>query len=314
MLSFPDRTRFGPLRLNRKRRRCRRALHDRRHQRQRPARYRPTQRRWLRQLRNDRPRLPAFERIALWLERHGSPNVAARDMLVKIDPTTAQVTPIGNFGLATGGTMADLSFDPTTGTLYGIGSVGGADLYSIDTTTGVATKVGDAGFTITEGGGVAVSPTGTVYGTPRLANFGTYDKTSGAYTDIANPAKPALGGYGALAFDGNTLYGLNLGGPPHLVTIDPTNGNVTDVVPTLTSLDAIAFRPGVPADYNGNGFVDAADYVLWRKGDPLQNEVDNPGTVSAADYIAWRERFGNGSAAASSLSTASVPEPATSMS
>ena len=39
---------------------------------------------------------------------------------------------------------------------------------------------------------------------------------------------------------------------------------------------------GVPGDYNNNGVVDAADYVLWRKGGPLQNEVDTPGTVNAA--------------------------------
>ena len=31
--------------------------------------------------------------------------------------------------------------------------------------------------------------------------------------------------------------------------------------------------PGVPGDYNDNGIVDAADYVLWRNGGPLENEV-----------------------------------------
>ena len=51
--------------------------------------------------------------------------------------------------------------------------------------------------------------------------------------------------------------------------------------------------PGVAGDYNNNGKVDAADYVLWRNGGPLQNEVDAPGTVNGADYTAWRARFGN---------------------
>jgi hypothetical protein len=65
----------------------------------------------------------------------------------------------------------------------------------------------------------------------------------------------------------------------------------------------------VPGDYNGNGTVDAADYVLWRDGGPLQNEVSDPGTVSGADYDAWRARFGNPSAG-SGGSLGAVPEPA----
>ena len=67
---------------------------------------------------------------------------------------------------------------------------------------------------------------------------------------------------------------------------------------------------GVQGDYNNNGAVDAADYVLWRNGGPLQNEVDTPGTVNAADYDAWRARFGSitGSGA---ISAAEVPEAST---
>jgi hypothetical protein len=66
---------------------------------------------------------------------------------------------------------------------------------------------------------------------------------------------------------------------------------------------------GVPGDYNNNGTVDGADYVLWRKGGPLQNEVDTPGTVDAADYAAWRARFGNTSGSGAGASSAAVPEP-----
>jgi hypothetical protein len=74
----------------------------------------------------------------------------------------------------------------------------------------------------------------------------------------------------------------------------------------------IGVAPGVPGDYNGNGVVDGADYVLWRNGGPLQNEVDNPGTVNAADYTAWRSRFGNTSGSGAGLGgAAGVPEPAT---
>jgi hypothetical protein len=65
----------------------------------------------------------------------------------------------------------------------------------------------------------------------------------------------------------------------------------------------------VEGDYNNNGVVDAGDYVLWRRGGPLENEVDNPGVVNQADYTAWRARFGNPSGSGS-LAGASIPEPA----
>jgi hypothetical protein len=68
--------------------------------------------------------------------------------------------------------------------------------------------------------------------------------------------------------------------------------------------------PGVAGDYNGNGVVDTADYVLWRNGGPLQNEVSGvtPGSVTAEDYDAWRSRFGNTSGSGSG--NPAVPEPA----
>ena len=64
---------------------------------------------------------------------------------------------------------------------------------------------------------------------------------------------------------------------------------------------------GVQGDYNNNGMVDAADYVLWRKGGPLQNDP-TPG-VSAADYTFWRSRFGSntGSGVGDGLSARPYP-------
>jgi len=49
---------------------------------------------------------------------------------------------------------------------------------------------------------------------------------------------------------------------------------------------------GVSGDYNNDGVVNSADYVLWRQGGPLANEFDNPGTVDQGDYTYWRSRFG----------------------
>jgi hypothetical protein len=66
----------------------------------------------------------------------------------------------------------------------------------------------------------------------------------------------------------------------------------------------------VPGDYNNNGTVDAADYVLWRDNGTLANEVATPGMNTAQDYDEWRARFGNGAASGGGLGSAAVPEPA----
>jgi hypothetical protein len=71
---------------------------------------------------------------------------------------------------------------------------------------------------------------------------------------------------------------------------------------------------GLPGDYNGNGMVDAADYVAWR--DNLDQSVTlpndtTPGMVTQEDYDVWRANFGASApgAAGGSLSNAAVPEP-----
>jgi hypothetical protein len=64
-------------------------------------------------------------------------------------------------------------------------------------------------------------------------------------------------------------------------------------------------------DFNGNGAVDAADYVLWRNGSPLANEGGvTPGMTTPQDYTTWRTNFGRTSASGNALGASSVPEPA----
>jgi hypothetical protein len=80
---------------------------------------------------------------------------------------------------------------------------------------------------------------------------------------------------------------------------------------TTTSSGTFTLTPltvtGVLGDYNGNGVVDAADYVVWRDNPAsLQNEGASPGVVNQADYDFWRSRFG---ATAGSGTLATVPEP-----
>jgi hypothetical protein len=178
--------------------------------------------------------------------------------LVTINPTTALVTVVGAFNAGptnsqgVPSTMGDISFD-SSGNLFGVGTIGGPNLYSINPLTGQATLIGlNGASTSTSGGGLAISAAGVFYGTPTSSRFGTYDSTTGVYTNIANPDKPAgTGAYGALTFDGSTLYGLNVGPgspPPTAITIiDPATGAVTNVGTSIASLDALAAPVPEPA-------------------------------------------------------------------
>lgn len=63
--------------------------------------------------------------------------------------------------------------------------------------------------------------------------------------------------------------------------------------------------PPLPGDYNDDGSVDAADYTLWRDGDPLPTETVSAGQNDAADYAVWLANYGAPAVAAS----VAVPEP-----
>jgi subtilisin-like proprotein convertase family protein len=75
--------------------------------------------------------------------------------------------------------------------------------------------------------------------------------------------------------------------------------------------------PALPGDYNVNGTVDAADYVLWRKflsanvSPPFSGADGNGnGTVDQPDYGVWRANFGDisgGGASAPVAESITVP-------
>jgi hypothetical protein len=70
--------------------------------------------------------------------------------------------------------------------------------------------------------------------------------------------------------------------------------------PLVWEIDVLAPVEGLDGDYNGDGKVDAADYVVWRKNDGSQ-----PG------YDAWRANFGSMLFGSGGGSATSVPEPHT---
>jgi hypothetical protein len=80
----------------------------------------------------------------------------------------------------------------------------------------------------------------------------------------------------------------------------------------LTGVVTYVTSGAVTGDYNGNGVVDAADYLIWRahlgQTFALANrDPANTGAVSAADYTSWKAHFGSSGSGASS--GGAVPEP-----
>lgn len=113
----------------------------------------------------------------------------------------------------------------------------------------------------------------------------------------------------------------------------PADGYFTDVrvsinaFTTLTEgqvrIDNVSLTRAIeapPGDYNANGTVDAADFVVWR--DTLGSTTDlrangddtglSMGVIDQADYAFWKANFGiSAGGSGASLSAVSVPEPAT---
>jgi hypothetical protein len=109
----------------------------------------------------------------------------------------------------------------------------------------------------------------------------------------ADQAKFAITAGGALSFvappDFEALTDAN-GDNVYVVIVQASDGGLTALQAILVTVTNVV-EPPLPGDYNGNGTVDAADYVLWRNGGPLQNDT-TPASVGPEDYDVWRANFG----------------------
>jgi hypothetical protein len=90
--------------------------------------------------------------------------------------------------------------------------------------------------------------------------------------------------------------------------------DASQIATARASIFARAFAR-IDGDYNGNGVVDDADYVVWRKslnqtGIGLAADGNGNGKIDSGDYTVWRNHFRNTTGGAGTITIdGSVPEP-----
>jgi len=259
---------------------------------------------------------------------------------------TLQATDTGHTGyysiLVNVGSIASL--DPNGGVLLGFNNVIGGQPASNPSTVGagltIRPKSGAPGQfelgVVKNGSGNstlatwdtthAYNTSSTIFVVGKYQTVGALAPGPGFTDDVAslwiNPAPNTFGGFdpaGALtnsAGDDMTTDATSNSHTLQSFLLRQTNISNNQIPPSVTYddlrvgtnwADVTPPLPGIPGDFNGNGTVDASDYVIWREGGPLVNEVTAPGTVNGDDYNDWRARFGNTSGSGAS---AAVPEPA----
>lgn len=144
-------------------------------------------------------------------------------------------------------------------------------------------------------------------------------------SSLGTPAghESVIGEDGTLTGNG-TLGTLSQGGLVYETLSVPTNTTIdiaadatTTIHLTLTGqLFGKYLIPASNGDYNLNGVVDGADYVVWRNtsgqtGVGLAADGNGDGQVTNADYTLWRSKFGQSAGVGSGeLSIGGVvPEP-----
>jgi hypothetical protein len=148
--------------------------------------------------------------------------------------------------------------------------------------------------------------------------------TGDAFNDMAwnTAARLASGTFMPGLVPGFSMGGggfANTGNVFTSVGSDTMHGTIAEA--TITRIIRSNLSMAILPDYNDNGVVDAADYVLWRdtsgqQGTGLAADGNNDGMVNQADYDLWRAHFGAAAAAPATAAAAgaqahAVPEPNT---
>jgi heme peroxidase len=119
-----------------------------------------------------------------------------------------------------------------------------------------------------------------------------------------------------LFYRGNAaeLYTDGVLNPEIAAIIDLESVTLADIVLANTSIEHLqsnVFFVPIAGDFNGDGAVDAADFVVWRKYGGTNNvwaDGDGNGSVGPEDLDLWRANYGCPGGSGSSLTA--VPEPA----
>lgn len=131
---------------------------------------------------------------------------------------------------------------------------------------------------------------------------------------LGNPAWSTAARLASGTFAAGTTPSFVFGSSGNVFTTTGSSSSFgTRVAATVSAIVRTNSTPS--ADYNQNGVVDAADYILWRH--TLGQNVapgtgadgSNNGIIDPADYNLWRANFGNTAASGASLYTNAIPEP-----
>ena len=146
----------------------------------------------------------------------------------------------------------------------------------------------------------------TGFGTAEVV--GTVQLAGNVQVTLGSGFVPQAGASFQLLAAGSTEGSLGLGDMPGL-----PSGLKWDL-DTEANRVLLSVVPGLAGDYNGNGIVDSADYVVWRKsldqvGNDLPADGNSDGRVNEEDLGFWRSRFGNSLGGGSALVGIAVPEP-----
>lgn len=229
-------------------------------------------------------------------------------VLIEIDPDTGAGSLIGTIGdLNQGscGRFPDITFDNSSGTLFGYGDFCSGDpegLFTIDPITGAGTSVGASGYG-GGGNGLAAQPgTGTLYGTPfDISSLVIFDPVTGAGSDVPGSVGAIPFRVNALDFNpvsGELLGSYNDGSFGYLVSIDTADGSTTIIGQSATGLDALThacdFEPSefarfrVTKDFTDNNDAEVAITLSCNTGLPLEQHwnlsEDNPVNFVVGDF------------------------------